>query len=112
MRYLMFLLIPVIAFSIGCGKPYIVGTPIEKAKVDQIVPGTTKEDKVVEMFGQPMKKEKTPTGEMKYIYGYYEEYPKFWTKNIRHKTTLEIFTKDGVVQKYDLKREGVDEEGK
>ena len=56
MKFWMLLLIPVIAFSIGCGQPYIVGTPIEKAQLDQIVPGTTPEAKVTEVFGQPLKK--------------------------------------------------------
>ncbi len=108
MKYLMLLLVPVIAFSIGCGKPYMVGTPVEKAKVDQIIPGTTQEDKIVEMFGQPAKKETTGAGEMKYVYNYFYEEPRFWTKNLVRKTTLEIITKGGVVQKYDLKKEGVE----
>jgi hypothetical protein len=42
MRCLILFLIPVIAFSISCS-PYVVGTPIEKTKVVQIVPGTTHE---------------------------------------------------------------------
>jgi len=63
MKYVLVVLISVIALSTGCGKPYVVGTPLEKAKVDQIVPGTTPEDKVVEMLGQPEKKEMTPSGE-------------------------------------------------
>ena len=108
MRYLMLLLIFVIAFSVGCAKPYIVGTPIEKARVDQIVPGTTQEYKVIEMFGQPAKKEMTGAGETKYVYSYYEEMPRFWSKNIQHKRTFEVFTKGGVVQKYNFKREGID----
>ena len=108
MKYLLLLLIPVLAFSIGCEKPYMVGTPLDKAKVDQIVPGTTSEAKVVEMFGQPAKKETLGTGETKYVYNYFTEEPRFWTKNIVRKTALEIFTKEGVVQKYEYKREGVD----
>ncbi len=38
MKFWMLLLIPVIAFSIGCA-PTIMGTPIDKAKLEQIVPG-------------------------------------------------------------------------
>ena len=53
MRTPILLLIPVIAFFMGCSSPYVVGTPIEKAKVVQIVPGTTDEAKIVEMFGPP-----------------------------------------------------------
>jgi hypothetical protein len=111
MRYLMFLLIPVMAVSIGCGNAYIVGTPIEKAKVDQIVPGATPENKVVEMFGQPEKKEMTPAGETKYAYSYFEEIPHFWTKDEVSKNTLEVYTKNGVVAKYDFRNEGVSSVG-
>ena len=108
MKYLLLLLIPVMAFSIGCGKPYMVGTPLDKAKVDQIIPGTTSEDKVVEMLGQPAKKETVGAGRMKYVYNYFSVEPRFWTKDVEHKRTLEVFTKDGVVQRYEFKREGVD----
>jgi outer membrane protein assembly factor BamE (lipoprotein component of BamABCDE complex) len=68
MKYLLLLLIPVMAFSIGCGMPYKVGTPVDKAKVDQIIPGTTSEDKVVEMLGQPAKKETVGEDQTKYVY--------------------------------------------
>jgi hypothetical protein len=73
MRFWMLLLIPVIAFSIGCGKPIIVGTPIDKAKVEQIVPGTTSEAKVVELFGQPLKTEMVSGGLTKHTFSYYKE---------------------------------------
>ncbi len=111
MKYLMILLVPVIAFSLGCAKPYMVGTPIDKAKVDQLVPGTTTESKVTELFGQPEKKESMSSGQTKYVYSYYEEIPKIFTKNIQHKTILEILTGGGVVQKYDLKREAINSAG-
>ncbi len=108
MKYLMLLLIPVIALSFACAKPYMVGTPIDKAKLDQIVPGATKEGQIVEMFGQPAKKETTASGETMYVYSYYTNTPKFWTKDIVQKTVLEIYAQNGVVRKYDIKREGVD----
>ena len=108
MKYLLLLLIPVMAFSIGCGQPYMVGTPLDKAKVDQIIPGTTSEDKVAEMLGQPARKESVGAGQMKYVYNYFSVEPRFWTKNVERKTALEVFTKDGVVQRYEFKREGVD----
>ena len=107
MKYLMLVVVLVFAFSLGCGKPITIGTPIEKAKVDQLIPGTTPESKVVELFGQPMKTEQTAEG-VKHIYSYYEESPRIIRKNIQKKTTLEVLTKGGVVQKYDLKREGID----
>ena len=107
MKYLLLVLIPVIAFSVGCGTPYVVGKPIEKAKVDQMVPGTTKEDKVMEMFGQPEKKEMTPAGETKYTYSYFEVTPRFFWKDREQKNILEVYTKNGTVLKYDFRREGV-----
>jgi len=107
MKFWMLLLIPVIAFSIGCGKPAMMGTPIEKAKLDQIVPGTP-EGKVVEVFGQPFKKEAVSADTTKYVYTYFEEQPRVWTKNIVTKHTLEVYAKGGMVQKYELKKEGVD----
>ena len=110
MRFWMILLIPVIAFSIGCGKPIIMGTPIDKAKLEQIVPGTTPEGKVVELLGQPMKTEAVAGGMTKHTYSYYEEQPRFWSKNVQVKHLLEVYTKGGVVQKYDMKKEGVDRE--
>ena len=109
MRYLMLLLIPAIAFSIGCGKPYMVGTPLDKAKVDQIIPGTTSEDKVVEMLGQPAKKETVGPGQVKYVYNYFTVEPRVWTKDIEHKSALEVFTKNGMVERYEFKREGINE---
>ncbi len=108
MKYLLILLIPVMVFSIGCGKPYTVGTPLDKAKVDQIIPGTTSEAKVVEILGQPAKKETVGAGQVKYVYNYFSVEPRFWTKDIERKTTLEVFTQNGVVQRYEFKREGVD----
>jgi hypothetical protein len=107
MKYWMLVLIPVLALSIGCGKPTIMGSPIDKAKLEQIVPGTTTDSKLQEVFGQPFKTE-TVAGDMtKYTYTYFEEYPRVFRKNKVTKQTLEVYTKGGMVQKYDLKNEGV-----
>ncbi len=107
MKYLLLIMIPVLALSFACAKPYVVGTPIDKGKVDQIVPGTTKEGQIVDMFGQPAKKETTSSGETKYVYSYYTTIPKFWSKDVQQKTSLEVYANKGVVSKYDIKREGV-----
>ncbi|NWF53647.1 MAG: outer membrane protein assembly factor BamE [Syntrophaceae bacterium] len=109
MKFWMLLLIPAIAFSIGCGKPIIMGTPIDKAKVEQLVPGTTSEAKVKEIFGQPEKTEMVSGGVTKYTYSYYEEQPRIFRKNVQIKHVLDVYTQKGVVQKYDLKREGVED---
>jgi outer membrane protein assembly factor BamE (lipoprotein component of BamABCDE complex) len=108
MKYWLLVLVPVMAFTLGCGKPSIMGTPIDKAKLEQMVPGTTKEEKVTEVFGQPFKTEMVEGGMTKYIYTYYEEYPRIFRKNKVNKQTLELYTRGGLVQKYDLKNEGVD----
>ncbi len=108
MKYWMLVLVPVIAFSIGCGKPIMMGTPIDKAKLEQIVPGTTSEAKVVELFGQPQKKEMMSGNINKLTYTYYEEQPRFWTKNVQIKHILDVYTQGGVVQKYEMRKEGID----
>lgn len=108
MKFWILLLIPVIAFSIGCAKPYYAGTPIDSSKVDQIVPGTTTESKVVDLFGKPFKTEPAPGGMTKHVFTYYEDKPRIWNKDEQVKQTLDVFTQGGVVQKYELKKEGVD----
>ena len=108
MKYWVLVLVAVMALSLGCGKPYMSGTPIDKAKLGQIVPGTTPEAKVTEIFGQPFKKEMVEGDMTKYTYTYFEDQPRFWMKNKRIKQTLDIYTRGGMVQKYDLKNEGVE----
>lgn len=105
MKFWMLLLIPVIAFSIGCS-PTVIGTPIGKDKLDQIVPGTP-EGKVTEVFGQPFKKEMVSGDTTKYVYTYYEEQPRIFRKNIQIKHTLEVYAKGGMVEKYDMKKESI-----
>ena len=106
MKYWMLVLIPVIALSVGCA-PTIMGTPIDKAKLDQLVPGSTTDAKVTEILGEPFKKEMVAGDMTKYTYTYFEEYPRVFRKNKVGKQTLEVYTKGGMVQKYDLKNEGV-----
>jgi hypothetical protein len=108
MKYWMLVLIPVMALSIGCGKPNIMGTPLDQAKMEQMVPGATPEAKVVEVFGAPFKTEMVAGGATKYTYTYYEEHPRIFRKNKVYKQTLELYTQGGMVQKYDLKNEGID----
>ena len=109
MKYLLFVLIAALAFSLGCGKPYTVGTPFDRAKVDQIVPGKTTEDNVVQMFGQPSAKETTGAGETRYVYSYFRAVPKFWSKDTEEKTNLEVYSRNGVVQRYEVRKEGINQ---
>jgi hypothetical protein len=106
MKYWMLVLIPVVALSIGCA-PTIMGTPIDRAKLAQIVPGTTTDAKVMEVFGQPFKTETVAGDTTKYTYTYFEEYFRFFRKNKVNKQTLDVYTQRGMVQKYDLKNEGI-----
>lgn len=106
MKFWMLLLIPVIAFSIGCA-PIIMGTPIDKAKLEQLVPGKTPEAKVTELFGQPFKKEMVSGDMTKYTYTYYEENPRIFRKNVQTKQLLDVYTQGGTVLKYDLRKEGI-----
>jgi hypothetical protein len=106
MKFWMLLLIPVIALSIGCA-PTIMGTPIDKAKLEQLVPGTTPEAKVTDLFGQPFKKEMVSGDMTKYTYTYYEERPRIFRKNVQIKQILDVYTQGGTVLKYDLRKEGV-----
>jgi len=105
MKFWTLLLIPVIALSIGCAST-IIGTPIDKAKLDQIVPGTP-EGKVTEVFGQPFKKEMVSGDTTKYVYTYYEEHPRLLRKDVQIKHTLEVYAKGGMVEKYDMKKESI-----
>ncbi len=105
---MLVVIVAIFVFSLGCaGAPQTRGTPIESAKIEQLVPGTTDEGKVVEMFGNPARKETGGNGQVKYIYSYYQDVPKIWRKNIQQKSLLEIYLQDGVVQRYDLKQDGI-----
>ena len=106
MKYWMLILIPVVALSIGCA-PNIMGTPIDRSKLDQIVPGTTTDAKVMEVFGEPFKKEMVAGDMTKYTYTYFEEYFRVFRKNKVNKQTLYVYTQGGMVQKYDFKNEGI-----
>jgi len=105
MKYWMLVLVPVIAFSIGCGKPITMGTPIDKAKLEQLVPGKTPEAKVTELFGQPFKKEIVSGDMAKYTYTYYEEHPRIFREDVWTKQILNVYTQGGLVLKYDLRKE-------
>ncbi len=107
MKWFVLVLIAVIAFSFGCAKPYTLGVPIERAKVDQIVPGTTPELKVIEIFGPPEKKEATKGGGIKYVYNSFKDDPRVWSKSIQRKSILELYIREGIVQGYELKSESI-----
>ena len=106
MRYVAILLILLLGLTFSCAT-ITQGRPIDRAKMNQLIAGQTKVEKVVEVFGQPDKVERLATGEEKYIYRYYQEIPHIWTKNEIVKEQLDIIVADGVVKKYDLAGEAV-----
>lgn len=107
MRYVAILLMLLLGLTFSCAQTITQGRPIDRAKMNQLVAGQTKVEKVVGVFGQPDKVERLATGEEKYIYRYYQEIPRVWTKNEIVKEQLDIIIGDGLVKKYDLSAEGV-----
>jgi hypothetical protein len=106
MRIASLVLILLMAFTVSCGPAVTQGRYIDADKRSEIVNGQTNSDRVVELFGQPEKIEKLPSGEEKYIYQYYrEEYEHWWTLPKYDKQTLEISIKDGMVKDYLFTRE-------
>jgi outer membrane protein assembly factor BamE (lipoprotein component of BamABCDE complex) len=106
MRYVAILLILLLGLTFSCAT-ITQGKPIDRAKMNQLMAGQTKVEKVVEVFGQPDKVERLATGEEKYTYRYYQEIPRILRKNEITKQQLDVIVGDGVVKKYDLAEEGV-----
>ena len=106
MRTASLVLILFLTLTISCGPTVTRGNYIDAERRNEIVNGTTTVDRVVELFGQPNKIEKLPSGGEKYTYEYYhEEYDKWWTLPKYEKQNLEISLKDGKVQDYVFTRE-------
>ena len=106
MRYVVILLVLLLGLTFSCAT-ITQGRPIDRAKMNQLIAGQTKVEKVVEVFGQPDQVEKLAAGEEKYIYRYYQEIPRIVRKNEITKEQLDIIVANGVVKKYDLAKEGV-----
>jgi hypothetical protein len=101
MRIASLVLILLLAFTVSCGPTITRGKYIDAERRNEIVNGQTTSDRVVELFGQPAKIEKLPSGGEKYTYEYYhEEYEHWWTLPKYEKQNLEISLKDGMVQEY------------
>ncbi len=106
MRIASLVLILLLAFTVSCGPTITRGKMIDEEKRAEIVNGQTTSDRVVELFGQPDKIEKLPSGGEKYTYQYYhEEYDHWWTLPKYEKQDLEISLKDGMVQEYVFTKE-------
>ena len=106
MRIASLVLILLLAFTVSCGPTITRGKYIDAERRSEIVNGQTTAERVVELFGQPEKIEKLPSGGEKYTYQYYhEEYNHWWTLPKYEKQDLEISIKDGMVQDYVFTRE-------
>jgi len=103
MRYLTILLILIVGFSFGCAPTVTRGRLIDKTKMDQLVVGETKAEKLVQIFGEPEKKETVKPGEEKYTYTYYQMIPHWWTKHEVQEQKLEVTVVDGLVTKFNFR---------
>ena len=106
MRIASLVLVLLLAFTVSCGPTITRGKWFDEGKRNELVNGQTTSERVVELFGQPDKIERLPSGGEKYTYQYYhEEYDHWWTLPKYEKQNLEISLKDGMVQDYIFTRE-------
>ncbi len=95
--------IGLMAVIVGCGKPYVVGKPVNEAKLAQIQLGKSTADQVVSILGKPEKVEPAPAGGEKYIYYYYQDKPtRFWRVSDVQEQRLEVTLKGGIVERVNL----------
>ena len=99
MRYLSIALVLLFALAVGCA-PMIEGKKIDGAKTKQLLAPGTNESRVVQMFGEPQQKEQLSSGETKYIYYYRERNRLFWHADPKDQQRLEVFFKNGTVDRY------------
>jgi len=106
MKYASLILLILLVFTFSCGQSVVQGRKIDTAKVSALIKGETTTNEVEQTLGKPDKIEKMPTGEEKYVYGYYEE--KYIRWNVlpeETKQNLEITIKDGRVKDYQYQRQ-------
>lgn len=107
MRYLAIAVFVLVALTFGCAEMVVQGKAIDRAKMNQLVPGQTGTGKVVEVFGKPDRVEKIASGGEKYVYQYYQMRPHIFKLDEVVKQRLDITIQDNRVQRYDLSAEGV-----
>jgi outer membrane protein assembly factor BamE (lipoprotein component of BamABCDE complex) len=97
------LLVALLAFTFGCAHAVTEGRKIDSAQVGTLRIDQPKAD-VVQTFGDPLKIELLPSGELKYKYRYYSLTPHWFEANEVEKQDLEIiFNTDHTVQSYNYK---------
>ena len=107
MRYLAIAVVVLVALTFGCAEMVVQGKAIDRAKMDQLVPGQTETEKVVEVFGKPDSVEKMAGGGEKYVYQYFQLRPHIFRADEVVKQRLDITMQDNRVQGYDLTAEGI-----
>jgi outer membrane protein assembly factor BamE (lipoprotein component of BamABCDE complex) len=107
MRYIAIPVVVLVALTFGCSQMVVQGRTIDRAKMNQLVPGQTQAEKVVEVFGKPDSVEKIASGGEKYVYQYYQLRPHFFKLDEVVKERLDVTIQDNMVWKYDLSAEGV-----
>ena len=107
MRYIAIPVVVLVALTFGCSEMVVQGKAIDRAKINQLVPGQTQTQKVVEVFGKPDGVEKIASGGEKYVCQYYQLRPHIFKLDEVVKERLDIIIKDNMVQGYNLFAEGV-----
>ena len=102
----MIFMVLLLAFAVSCGPTIKEGREFDSAKRSELIKGQTTEQEVLNILGTPFKKEKSPSGEPRYIYqSYYEEYVHWYTPSRYDKRTLAVDFKGGIVDNYLYTRE-------
>jgi outer membrane protein assembly factor BamE (lipoprotein component of BamABCDE complex) len=105
-KYIGMLLVILLAFVFGCAPKVLEGRKIDAAKVKQMVTGETTADQVTKLFGEPLTREKFPSGEEYFLYKYKTADPAWYTIDKVFNQKLDINLKEGVVEKYKFREEG------
>jgi outer membrane protein assembly factor BamE (lipoprotein component of BamABCDE complex) len=106
MKFTILLLTLLLGFTFSCAPLLIEGRKIDPEKVDQLMVGEEKVEKVEEFFGKPTQIEKIASGGEKFVYRYVRINPHWWTIDKVSKQKLEVVIVDGVVQGYEFREEG------
>ncbi len=97
------LLLLLLCFCFSCAPTIREGRMIDRAKLNQIVPGKTDTKTLVAILGNPDNATKGQAGQEKYVYHFYQSVPTHWYKLDRvDRQRLEVTITNGVVEKYQI----------
>jgi outer membrane protein assembly factor BamE (lipoprotein component of BamABCDE complex) len=108
MKVASLVVVVLLAFTFGCAPSVLEGRKIDADKVKQIQPGTTDVNKLVELLGTPTKTDKTPDGDLTYIYTYRTGEPYWWTLDTTSGQNLDVVLKNGIVNTYRFRQIGTE----